>query len=86
MTALSTRRFDLAIIGAGVVGCAIFRRFALGGLKCLLIERGADILSGVSKANSAMLHTGFDAPPGSLCGHSRSVRSPFGAPWIRPVR
>src|SRR5262249_2944615 len=50
----------------GVVGCAIFRRFALAGLRCVLIERGADILAGVSKANSAMLHTGFDAPPGSL--------------------
>jgi glycerol-3-phosphate dehydrogenase len=62
----AAKTFDLAVIGAGVVGCAIFRRFALGGLKCVLIERGADILSGVSKANSAMLHTGFDAPPGSL--------------------
>ncbi len=62
----STERFDLAVIGGGVVGCALFRRFALGGVKCLLIERGADILSGVSKANSAMLHTGFDAPSGSL--------------------
>jgi len=62
----AAKRFDLAVIGAGVVGCAIFRRFALGGLKCLLIERGPDILSGVSKANSAMLHTGFDAPSGSL--------------------
>ena len=60
------KRFDLAIIGAGVVGCALFRRFALGGLKCVMIERGADILCGVSKANSAMLHTGFDSPPGSL--------------------
>ncbi len=66
MAALPTKRFDVAIIGAGVVGAAIFRRLALGGLDCLLIERGADILSGVSKANSAMLHTGFDAPPGSL--------------------
>lgn len=64
--AAAAKPFDLAVIGAGVVGCAIFRRFALCGLKCVLIERGADILSGVSKANSAMLHTGFDAPPGSL--------------------
>ncbi len=64
--ALATKPFDLAVIGAGVVGCAIFRRFALNGLRCVLIERGTDILSGVSKANSAMLHTGFDAPPGSL--------------------
>ena len=31
-----------------------------------MIERAADILAGASKANSALLHTGFDAPPGSL--------------------
>ncbi len=64
--AQATKPFDLAVIGGGVVGCALFRRFALGGLKCVMIERGADILSGVSKANSAMLHTGFDAPPRSM--------------------
>ena len=58
--------FDLAVIGAGVVGCAIFRRFCLSGLKTVLLERGADILSGASKGNSAMLHTGYDAPTGSL--------------------
>lgn len=57
---------DVAIIGAGVVGCAVARRFALAGAHVVLIERGADILSGASKANSAILHTGFDAPPGSL--------------------
>lgn len=58
--------FDIAIVGAGVVGCAAARRFARAGLKIALIEKGADILSGASKANSAILHTGFDAPPGSL--------------------
>ncbi|MCO5064240.1 MAG: NAD(P)/FAD-dependent oxidoreductase [Rhizobiaceae bacterium] len=58
--------FDVAIIGAGVVGCAMARRFALNGLRVALLERGDDILSGASKANSAILHTGFDAPPGSL--------------------
>jgi len=58
--------FDVAVIGAGVVGCAVTRRFALAGAKVVLIEKGADILSGASKANSAILHTGFDAPPGSL--------------------
>src|SRR5579871_3817727 len=65
-TSAETNRFDLAVIGGGVVGCALFRRFCLGGLKTVLLERGADILSGASKGNSAMLHTGFDAPPGSL--------------------
>lgn len=58
--------FDLAVIGAGAVGCAVARRFALNGARVLVLEKGADILSGASKANSAILHTGFDAPPGSL--------------------
>lgn len=58
--------FDVAIIGAGVVGCAVARRFALAGAKVVLLEKGSDILSGASKANSAILHTGFDAPKGSL--------------------
>lgn len=62
---LSTK-FDVAVIGAGVVGCAVARRFALAGAKVVVIEKGADILSGASKANSAILHTGFDAPEGSL--------------------
>src|SRR5690348_8183905 len=59
-------RADVVIIGGGVVGCAIFRRLALAGLKPLLLEKGDDILSGASKGNSAILHTGFDAPTGSL--------------------
>ncbi|WP_250514671.1 NAD(P)/FAD-dependent oxidoreductase [Caballeronia sp. INDeC2] len=58
--------FDVAVVGAGVVGCAVARRFALAGARVLVLERGADLLSGASKANSAILHTGFDAPPGSL--------------------
>lgn len=61
-----SRSFDVAIIGAGVVGCAILREFTLAGLSCILLERGPDILCGASKGNSAILHTGFDAPPGSL--------------------
>jgi glycerol-3-phosphate dehydrogenase len=58
--------FDAAVIGAGVVGCAVFRALVLAGLRTVLLERGADILGGASKGNSAILHTGFDAPPGSL--------------------
>jgi len=63
---LSTDIFDVAVIGAGVVGCAIARRFTLEGAKVAVIEKAPDILDGASKANSAILHTGFDAPPGSL--------------------
>ncbi len=66
MSEQSAPVFDIIVIGGGVVGCALMRRFALAGAKALLLEKGADILSGASKANSAILHTGFDAPPGSV--------------------
>ena len=54
------------LIGAGVVGCAIFRRLAMAGLEPIMLEAAADILDGASKGNSALLHTGFDAPEGSI--------------------
>lgn len=59
-------RYDVAVIGGGVVGCAVARRLTLEGARVVLLERSTDILSGASKANSALLHTGFDAPAGSL--------------------
>ena len=62
----NTNHTQVVIIGGGVVGCAIFRRLAMAGLRPVLLEAGRDILSGASKGNSALLHTGFDAPPGSL--------------------
>ncbi len=58
--------FDVAIIGAGVVGCAMARRFTIDGARVVVLEKAAEVLDGASKANSAILHTGFDAPPGSL--------------------
>lgn len=58
--------YDVVVVGSGVVGCAMARRFALEGAKVLVLEKAVDILDGASKANSAILHTGFDAPaPGS---------------------
>ena len=58
--------FDFAVIGGGVVGCAMLRRLALAGCSTVLLERDADILSGASKGNSGILHTGFDSTPGTL--------------------
>lgn len=63
---MNNQVFDVAVVGAGVVGCAIARRFTLEGARVAVVEKGTDILAGASKANSAILHTGFDAPPGSL--------------------
>jgi glycerol-3-phosphate dehydrogenase len=58
--------YDAAIIGGGVVGCAIARELARYDLSICVIEREEDVCSGTSKANSAIVHAGFDAAPGSL--------------------
>jgi glycerol-3-phosphate dehydrogenase len=57
---------DVAIIGAGVVGTAIARTLAGYALDVVLVEAASDVGTGTSKANTAILHTGFDAKPGSL--------------------
>ncbi len=57
---------DVLVVGGGVVGCAVTRRLALAGAHVILAEKEADILEGASKGNSAILHTGFDAPPNSV--------------------
>ena len=61
-----TGDYDVAIIGGGVVGCAIARAFTLEGARVVLFEKAADVLDGASKGNSGILHTGFDAPEDSL--------------------
>ncbi len=62
----SSARFDVAIIGAGVVGCAIAMELSKYDVAVALVEANPDVGAGTSKASSAILHTGFDAPPGSL--------------------
>ena len=57
---------DVAIVGAGVVGCAIARELSRYDLAVTLLEAAPDVGAGTSKANTALLHTGFDAKPGTL--------------------
>jgi glycerol-3-phosphate dehydrogenase len=58
--------FDVAIVGAGAVGCAVARELSGRGAPCILLEAGPDVGAGTSKANTAILHTGFDAKPGTM--------------------
>ncbi|MGH3224559.1 MAG: NAD(P)/FAD-dependent oxidoreductase [Streptosporangiaceae bacterium] len=57
---------DVVIVGAGVVGTAIARTLARYRLDCVLADAACDVGTGTSKANTAILHTGFDAKPGTL--------------------
>jgi glycerol-3-phosphate dehydrogenase len=65
MNALTDVR-DVVVVGAGIVGAAIARAVAGTGLTVTLVEGRADVGDGTSKANTALLHTGFDATPGTL--------------------
>ena len=64
--------YDIAVIGGGVVGAAIARELAGYQLTVALVEARSDVGDGTSKANTAILHTGYDAKPGTL--ESRLVR------------
>jgi len=58
--------YDIAIIGAGIIGTALARELAGFNLNLVLIEKDSDAANGTTKANSAIVHAGFDPEPGSL--------------------
>jgi len=58
--------YDVVIIGGGVVGTAIARELTRYKLKISLLEKNSDVGEGTSKANSGVVHTGFDATPHTL--------------------
>ena len=59
-------RYDAVIIGAGVTGSAIARELSRREGRFLVLERAGDVCEGTSKANSAIVHAGFDAEPGTM--------------------
>ena len=57
---------DVTIIGAGVTGSAIAMELSRLNLDVLVLEKEADVCEGTSKANSGIVHSGYDAKPGTL--------------------
>jgi glycerol-3-phosphate dehydrogenase len=74
-TASAAPTADVAVIGAGIVGSAIARELAGHELSVALVDARHDVGDGTSKANTAILHTGYDANPGTL--ESRLVASGY---------
>ena len=58
--------YDATVVGAGVIGSLIARELSRCNIKVALLERCNDMAMGTSKANSAIVHAGFDAKPGTL--------------------
>ncbi len=57
--------YDCIIIGAGVVGCAVAREMTRYTPNVCVLEKASDVCEGTTKANSAIVHAGYDAKPGS---------------------
>ena len=60
--------YDIAIIGGGVVGCAIARELSRYRLRAVLLERLEEVAFGTTKTNSGIIHAGHHASPGTLKG------------------
>ena len=60
------KKYDVAVIGGGVTGTLALRELTSRGFSCVLFEAGNDLASGATRANSAIIHAGFDPKPGSL--------------------
>jgi glycerol-3-phosphate dehydrogenase len=63
---MSTRNTRVAVIGGGVVGCAVAHALARRGVEAVLLEAEPALALGASGTNSGILHTGFDSTPGEL--------------------
>lgn len=57
--------FDVIIIGGGVTGCAVARELSRYRVSVALLEKASDVAEGASKANSGIVHAGYDAMPGT---------------------
>ena len=57
---------DVIVIGGGIIGCAIAREISRYNVKIKLLEKCNDVSCGTTKANSGIVHAGFDAKPNTL--------------------
>lgn len=57
---------DIAIVGGGIIGCAIARELSRYSLRALVVEAANDIACGTTKANGGLIHSGYDPAPGTM--------------------
>ena len=56
---------DIIIVGSGIVGCCLARELSRFSVSVAVLDRGCDVAEGASKANSGIVHAGYDAVPGT---------------------
>lgn len=66
VTSAQYDEYDVIVVGAGVIGCCTARELSRWDMRVLVIEAGLDLACGATRANSGIVHTGFDPKPGTL--------------------
>lgn len=77
--------WDVVVIGAGVVGCAAARELARHKLRILVLEAAHDVAEGTTKANSAIVHAGFDAEADSIKARTNVQGNALFESWSREL-
>ena len=79
------RHFDVIVIGGGVIGALTLRELSRYNLKLLLLEAGNDLASGATRANSAIIHAGYDRYRGQKKLHSISEGQSFIPSYVKSL-
>ena len=77
--------YDVAVIGAGVVGCCTARELARFDLDVIVLEAGLDVACGATRANSGIVHAGYDPKPGSAKAHYNVAGAALYPQWQREL-
>ena len=76
---------DVLVVGAGVVGCAIAREVSRYALRVCVLDQAGDVAEGTTKANSAIIHAGYDAAPGSAKARFNVTGNALFEDWCREL-
>lgn len=71
----------VAVVGAGVVGCCIARELCRFAVRVVVLEAGDDIACGATRANSGIVHAGFDPQPGTFKARYNALGSALYPRW-----
>lgn len=71
----------VAVVGAGVVGCCVARELCRFAVRVVVLEAGDDLACGATRANSGIVHAGFDPQPGTLKAHYNVLGSALFPRW-----
>ena len=77
--------YDVAIIGAGAIGCAVARELSRYDCKTVLIEKENDVAMGTTCANSAIIHAGYDPNPAHLWQYIMPPETKWQAKSVRSL-